>query len=74
MGENSSFIFACYIKTVPLYDFKLVCVVLHPSSKNFSKECTNESKIAMLHRVVLIELEISLIHSMKVSDEFSGNI
>ena len=24
MGENSSFIFICYLKTVPVYDFRLV--------------------------------------------------
>ena len=24
MGENSSFIFTCYVKTVPVYDFRLV--------------------------------------------------
>ena len=28
MGENSSFIFTCYVKTVPVYDFKLVWIVL----------------------------------------------
>ena len=35
MGENSSFIFTCYVKNVPVYDFKLVRVVLHPSVKDF---------------------------------------
>ena len=24
MDENSSFIFTCYVKTVPVYDFKLI--------------------------------------------------
>ena len=37
MGENSSFIFICYVKTVPVYDFVLVCVVLYPSVKEFFK-------------------------------------
>ena len=35
MGENSSFIFICYVKTVPVYDFKLVWVVLQSSVKQF---------------------------------------
>ena len=37
MGENSSFIFACYVKTGPAYDFKIVWVVLHLSVKKFFK-------------------------------------
>ena len=37
MGENSSFIFTCYVKTVSIYDFKLVLVVLHPPVKEFFK-------------------------------------
>ena len=37
MGENSSFIFTGYFKTVPVYDFKLVWVVLHLSVKDFFK-------------------------------------
>ena len=37
MGENSSFIFTCYVKTIPVYSFKLVWVVLHPSVKDFFK-------------------------------------
>ena len=38
MGENSSFIFACSVTvTVPVYDFKSVWVVLHPSVKEFVK-------------------------------------
>ena len=28
--ENSSFIFKCFLKTVPVYDFKLAWEVLHP--------------------------------------------
>ena len=35
MGNNSSFIFTCYVKTVPVYD--LVWVVLHSSVKEFFK-------------------------------------
>ena len=37
MGENSSFIFIRHFKTVPVYGFKLVWVVLHPSVKEFFK-------------------------------------
>ena len=28
-------IFTCYVKTVPVYDFKLIWIVLHPSVKEF---------------------------------------
>ena len=52
MGENSSFIFTCYMKTVrlPVYDFKLVWVVLYPLPKNFFSEgFTNKNKIAMFY-------------------------
>ena len=35
MAENRSFIFTCYVKTVPVYDFELVWVVRHPSVKEF---------------------------------------
>ena len=44
MGENSLFIFTCYVKTVPVYDLKLVLVVLHPSVTEFFK-----SKITMFY-------------------------
>ena len=46
MGENSSFIFTCYVKTIPVYDFetvpdydfKLVWVgSIDPSVKEFTK-------------------------------------
>ena len=37
MGENSSYNFICYVKTVPVYDFQLVLVVLHKSVKEFFK-------------------------------------
>ena len=37
MGENGSFILTCYIKTVSVYDFKLVWVVLHLPVKEFFK-------------------------------------
>ena len=37
MGENSSFIFTGYVKTVPVYDSKLVWVVLHLSVQEFFK-------------------------------------
>ena len=47
MGENNSFI--CIIKTVPVYDFKLVWVVLHPLPKNFSEGFTNKSKTATFY-------------------------
>ena len=33
MGENSSFTSTCFVKTVPVYDFKLVWVVLRLSVK-----------------------------------------
>ena len=35
--ENGSSIFTCYVKTIPIYDFELVCVVLHPFVKEFFK-------------------------------------
>ena len=52
----------CYVKTAPVYDFKLVYTRL---SKNFSKRgTTNKSEIiCFIHRVVLADLEISLIDS-----------
>ena len=34
-GENSSFIFTVCVKSVPLYHFKLACVVLHMAGKDF---------------------------------------
>ena len=37
MDENSSFIFTYYVKTVPVYDFKLIWEVLHPSVKEVFK-------------------------------------
>ena len=35
--ENSAFIFTVFVKSVPLYHFKLVCVVLHMAVKEFFK-------------------------------------
>ena len=49
MGENSSFIFICYVKIVPVYNFKLVLVALHCLTKNFSKRFTNKSRIMMFY-------------------------
>ena len=37
IGEDSSFSFTCYVKTVPVYDSKLIRVILHPSVKEFFK-------------------------------------
>ena len=37
MGENSSFIFTCYVKTVPGDDFKFVWIVVHPTVNEFFK-------------------------------------
>ena len=34
-GENRSFIFTVYVKSVALYHFKLTCVVLHMAVKEF---------------------------------------
>ena len=34
-GENSSFIFKVCVKSVPLYHFKLACLVLHMVVKEF---------------------------------------
>ena len=48
IGENSSY-FTCYVKIIPVYNFKLVWVVLHPSVNEFSKRFTNKSKITMFH-------------------------
>ena len=47
MGENRSFILTCYMKTVSVYDFKLVWVILHLPVKEFSKLFTNKRKITM---------------------------
>ena len=65
MGENSSFIFTGYVKTVPVYDFKLVWV---SSTSDFQiifiTRFTNKSKITMFYsQNRLDDLEISLIHS-----------
>ena len=49
MGENSSFIFTCCVKTVPVYDFKLVWAVLDPSFKEYFKPLTDKSKLAMFY-------------------------
>ena len=35
VGENSSFIFAVCVKSVPLYHFKLDYLVLHMTAKEF---------------------------------------
>ena len=37
VGENSSFIFTVYVKSVPLYHCKLAYVVLHMAVKEFFK-------------------------------------
>ena len=37
MAEHSFFIFTSYVKTVPVYDFKLVWVVPHSSVKEIIK-------------------------------------
>ena len=46
-----SAIFACYVKTVPIYRFKLIWVAdTRPSkSKNFSKQFTDMHKITMFY-------------------------
>ena len=49
MGENSSFIFTSYVKTVPVYDFELVWVVLHPPVRDVSKRFTNKIKITAFY-------------------------
>ena len=36
-GENSSFIFTVFVKSVPLYRFKLAYVMLHMAAKNVLK-------------------------------------
>ena len=48
VGENSSFIFLCYVKTVSLCDFKLIWILLHLTVKKvFSKHIAKKSKITM---------------------------
>ena len=49
MDESSSLIFTCYVKTVPVYYFKLVWVVLHRSVKEFFERFSNKSKITMFY-------------------------
>ena len=44
MGENGSFILTCYMKTVPVYDFILVWVVLHPPVKEFFKTTSQQEE------------------------------
>ena len=41
--ENSSFIFTVCVKSVPLYHFKLACVVLQMAVKEFFKRRFNWS-------------------------------
>ena len=77
--ENSSFIFTAYVKSVPLYHFKLAYVVIHMAvwlSKNFLIPIFKNVEMVHFHRsqliVILADLEISLIPShMKVHAEFS---
>ena len=57
-------VFSCYIKTVPVYDFKRVWVVLHLPVKEFFKTIyQQEENNDVLFRVLLADLEISVIHS-----------
>ena len=49
MGENRSFIFTLYVKTVQVYNFKLFCVVLHPSVKEFTKRFSNKSTVMLFY-------------------------
>ena len=64
MGDNSSFIFSCQLKTVQVYDFNFVWVVLHPSAKEFFKTIYQQEKNndVLIHGVVLADLKISLIY------------
>ena len=58
MGKNSSFIFTCYLKIVPVYNFKLSNM-----SKNFQNYLLKSKITTFINRVVLADLEISFIHS-----------
>ena len=52
MGENSSLTFTCYVKTVPVYDFKPVWVVPHPSVKELFQ---NDQKREQNDDILFIE-------------------
>ena len=54
LGENSSIIFTVCVKSVSLYDFKLVHVVLH-KAENFSKPTYKNGEIGRFNRSLLIE-------------------
>ena len=53
-GENSSFIFTVFVKSVPLYHFKLAYVVLHMAVKTFSKPTSKNEGIShyIIFRVI----------------------
>ena len=64
MDENRSFTLTCYVKTVPVYDLKLVWVVLHRSVKVFFKTIHQQDQNDdVLFIVILGDLEISFIYS-----------
>ena len=54
-SENSSFIFTVWVKSVPLYHFKLAYVVLHMAVKEFFKPSFKSGQIRRFNRSFLIE-------------------
>ena len=64
--ESSSFIFTVCVKSVALYNFKPAYVVLQMAVKEFfSKPSSKNGEIGRFnYRVILADLEMSLIHSI----------
>ena len=46
-GENRSFIFTVCVKSVPLNQFKLACVVLRMAMKDLSKPASKNREIGL---------------------------
>ena len=68
VNENGSFILTIYVKTVSLYDLKLVC------KRIFGKHLVSRTKkYTFFQRAISADLEILLLHSIqwKVSAKFS---
>ena len=60
-GENSSFIFTVGVKSVPLYHFKLACVILHMAVKLFSKPTSKNREVGRFN------LESHFLSTLKIS-------
>ena len=61
VSENSSFIFTVYVKSVPLFHFNLLYVVLHMAAKKFSKPNSKNGEIGHFNlESCLTNLELQL--------------